>query len=72
MTCKQIVNQLQGGSHREVECHMPSAALYMFKVQANLSSYASAFQGVTKTKICGGDFPPRLKPGILSVQPTSN
>jgi len=40
MTCKQILSQLQGGSHREVERHMPSAAL--FKVQAILSFYASA------------------------------
>jgi len=40
MTCKQILDQLQGGSHREVERHMPSSAL--FKVQATLIFYASA------------------------------
>ena len=40
------MNHLQGGSHREVERHMPSAAL--FKVKAtNLSFYASATEGMT-------------------------
>jgi hypothetical protein len=55
MTCQQILDQLQGGSHREVERHMPSAAL--FKVKAtNLSFYASATEGMTKTKNTEGMF----------------
>jgi len=53
MTCKQILDQLQGGSHREVERHMPSAALLKVKA-TNLSFYASATEGMTKTKNAEG------------------
>ena len=63
---------MQGGSHREVNGHMPSAALLTFKVKAiNLSFFASTSEGMIKKKTCRGDFPTRLNPsnfpGILSV-----
>jgi hypothetical protein len=52
MTCKQILDELQAGSHREVERQMPSSAL--FKVQATLIFYASATEGMTNTKMGEG------------------
>ena len=61
---KEWIN-LQGGSHREVERHMPSAAL--FKVKAtNLSFYASATEGMTKTKNFRRWFPNSFAPLEIS------
>ena len=55
MTCKKM-NQLQGGSHREVERHMPSAALFKVKAIAIyiLNLYTSANEGMTKMKLQRG------------------
>ena len=55
MTCKKIDNQLQGGSHREVKRHMPSAALFKVKaINLIISFYASTIEGMTNTKMGEG------------------
>ena len=53
MTCKQILDQIQGGSHREVERHMPSFALFKVSYTTFLRQ---RYLGNDKYENGGGDF----------------